>query len=98
MGLREQIIETLRSVKDPEMREDVYSLRMIEQLDVDEAAKTVRFRFRPTSYRCPIGIQLSLRVKQALMELEELENVEIEVVGFALADQANQYLQSLDKT
>jgi hypothetical protein len=32
------------------------------------------------------------------MELEELENVEIEVVGFALADQANHYLQSLDKT
>lgn len=95
MSLRELIIEKLKTVKDPELREDVYFLHMIEQLEVDEVSKTVRFRFRPTSYHCPIGIQLSLRIKQALMEIEGLKKVDIEVVGFSQADVANQYLKSL---
>lgn len=96
MKLKEKIIKKLKSVKDPELREDVYSLKLIHDIVTDEDKGEVSLKFRPTVFQCPMGIQLSLMIKRALMELKELKKINVEVIDYAQKDLANQYLTSLN--
>jgi metal-sulfur cluster biosynthetic enzyme len=97
MQLKKKIIDKLKTVIDPEVREDIYSLKLIYDIQVDEVKKTVRMKFRPTVYNCPIGIQLALAVKRALLEIDELTKIDIRVTDFRMADEANKYIETLDK-
>ncbi|MCK5055027.1 MAG: DUF59 domain-containing protein [Candidatus Aminicenantes bacterium] len=97
MQLEKKIIDKLKTVIDPEVREDIYSLKLIYDIQVDEVKKTVRMKFRPTVYNCPIGIQLALAVKRALLEIDELTKIDIRVTDFRMADEANKYIEALDK-
>ncbi|MEN8223169.1 MAG: iron-sulfur cluster assembly protein [Acidobacteriota bacterium] len=96
MTLNDKIIEKLKTVMDPEIRQDVYSLKLIYDIKTDEEKGEVSLKFRPTVYQCPIGIQLSISIKRALMELKELKKVDLEVTDYVQKDLANQYLSSLD--
>jgi len=97
MQLEEKIIATLKTVVDPEVRQDVYSLKLLSDIRVDEVKKTVSMTFRPTVYNCPIGLQLALSVKRALLEIDELAKIDIKVTDFIMAGEANAYLEALDK-
>lgn len=97
MNLEKKIVNRLKRVIDPEIREDVYSLKLVYDIEIDDNEKSVKMKFRPTVYQCPIGIQLAMAVKTALLEIEELNSVDVEVTDFYLADEANKYLQSLQK-
>jgi len=97
MQLEEKIISQLKRVMDPEVRQDVYSLKLVSGIRVDEDKKTVSMTFRPTVYNCPIGLQLALSVKRALLEIDELTKIDIKVIDFIMADEANAYLEALDK-
>jgi len=96
MTLHDKIIEKLKTVTDPELRQDVYSLKLIYDMETDEEKHEVSLKFRPTVYQCPIGIQLSISIKRALMELKELKKIDIKVTDYIQKDLANQYLISLD--
>lgn len=96
MKLKDKIIKKLRTVEDPELRQDVYSLKLIYDIKTDEDKGEVSLKFRPTVYQCPIGIQLSITIKRALMELKELNKIEMEVTDYIQQDLANEYLTSLD--
>ncbi len=96
MELKDKILEALRKVQDPELRQDVVSLGLVRDLEVDQEGR-VKLTFRPTSFFCPIGIQLALMIKQAVKEVEGVKEVEVKVVDFVWADQAEEYLKSLDK-
>ncbi len=95
--MNKKIINQLKSVIDPEVREDVYSLKLIYDIVINEKEKSVSLKFRPTVFQCPLGIQLSLSIKRALMEIDELEKVDVEVTDYILKDEANSYLAALDK-
>ena len=97
MSLNDKVIEQLKSVIDPEVRENVYSLKLIYDIVINEKEKSVSLKFRPTVFHCPLGIQLSLSVKRALMKIDGLEKVNIEVTDYILKDEANSYLRALDK-
>lgn len=43
-----------------------------------------------------MGIQLSIMIKRALMEIKELNKISVEVTDYVQKDLANQYLNSLD--
>lgn len=96
MNLKEKIIKKLQTVNDPELREDVYSLKLIHDIETDEEKGEVSLKFRPTVFQCPMGIQLSLMIKRALMEIKELNKINVEVIDYAQKEIANQYLSSLD--
>ena len=96
MKLENQIIDKLKSIEDPELRVDIYSLKLVYDIELDEKRKSVKMKFRPTAYQCPVGIQLALSVKRALMEIEELTAIDIDVIDFIMANEANKYLKSLD--
>jgi metal-sulfur cluster biosynthetic enzyme len=97
MTLRDKIVNRLKTVEDPELKQDVYSLRLVYDIDVDEENKEVKMKFRPTVYNCPIGIQLALSVKLALMPVNELKKIDITVTDFVMAEQANTFLKSFDE-
>ena len=96
MKLINKIIEKLKTVEDPELRQDVYSLKLIYDITVDDEKGGVSLKFRPTVFQCPIGIQLSISIKRALMEIDELKKIDLEVTDYVQKDLANQYLESLD--
>lgn len=97
MTLRDKIVNRLKTVEDPELKQDVYSLKLVYDIDVDETNKEVRMKFRPTVYNCPLGIQIALSIKRALMDFNELNKIDIIVSDFIMAEEANKYLKSLDK-
>ncbi|MCK4888846.1 MAG: DUF59 domain-containing protein [Candidatus Aminicenantes bacterium] len=96
MKLTNKIIEKLKTVEDPELRQDVYSLKLIYDITVDDEKGEVSLKFRPTVFQCPIGIQLSISIKRALMEIDGLKKIDLEVTDYVQKDLANQYLESLD--
>jgi metal-sulfur cluster biosynthetic enzyme len=96
-NLEERIIDTLKQVYDPELRQDVVSLKLVRDLKADEKSGKVSLVFRPTAFICPIGIQLALMIKQAISKVEGVRKVNMEVVDFVYAKQAMEYLKQLDE-
>ncbi len=97
MTLKQQVIATLKTINDPGLRQDVYSLKLVYDININEGEKTVKMKFKPTVHNCPLGIQLALSIKKALLKIENIKNIEIEVVDFHLSHKANTFLKSLDK-
>jgi ATP-binding protein involved in chromosome partitioning len=71
----EQVLEALRSVKDPELQRDVVSLGMIEELKVDGGV--VSFTLNLTTPACPLRAELEAEVKSALRALPGVEEVKM---------------------
>lgn len=82
--LREQILLKLTEVFDPETGMDVISMRLVEDLRVDEDG-TVRYRFRPTSPLCPIALDLALNIKQAIAAIPGVRGQVIQVSNYVRA-------------
>ena len=95
MTLKEKVIEKLKTVEDPEVRQSVWELQLIYDLIVDEESGNVSLKFRPTVPYCPIGIQLALTIKQALRDVEGINDIDMVVTDFAMAKEANEYLKSI---
>jgi metal-sulfur cluster biosynthetic enzyme len=96
MGLKGKVIEKLRSIEEPEIGKDIISLNMVYNINIDNQKKKLTAKFRPKTFDCTVGIQLSLIVKMALMEIEELKEIELEVTDYCKAKAANKYLKNLD--
>ena len=97
MSLKERILEKLRSVYDPELRQDVVSLKLVYDLDVDEKNGIVNLKFRPTVENCPVGIQLSIAIKKAILSIDGVKRVNLKVENFIWAKEAEEFLKALDK-
>lgn len=97
MSLKGRVIEALMKVIDPELRQDVVKLQIVRDIKVEEETGKVSLTFRPTTYFCPIGIQLALMVKQTLKKVEGVKEIDINVVDFVWAEQTREYLKALDE-
>ncbi len=82
--LREKILLKLIEVLDPETGMDVISMRLVEDLRVDEQG-VVHYRFRPSSPLCPIALDLALNIKQAIASIPGVQGQVIEVAGYVRA-------------
>ena len=97
MTLMEKAVEILKTVEDPEVRQDVYSLELVYDIEVDDREGIITLKFRPTVPNCPIGIQLAVSIKQALLSIEGVKKVNLTVTDFYMAYSANKYLEMMDK-
>jgi len=84
--LRAVILNRLASVIDPETGVDVVRMRLIEDLTVDESGR-VSYKFRPSSFLCPIAVPLSIAIQQAVSEVEGVTEQNMEIVGYIQADE-----------
>jgi metal-sulfur cluster biosynthetic enzyme len=85
MTLREQILMRLVGVIDPETGVDVLRMRLIEDLEVDEATGIASYRFRPSSPLCPLAHSLVLDIKRAVGSVPGIEGQRIGVAGYVKA-------------
>ncbi len=78
-GLRQRVIEALRTVFDPEIPVNIYDLGLIYDLKVDDAGK-VRIRMTLTAPACPFAAALPAQVEQAVKKVEGVKEVQVELV------------------
>jgi metal-sulfur cluster biosynthetic enzyme len=92
-AIEQAIIEQLQRVIDSETGADVWRMRMVENLGVDENGH-VSYRFCPSSPLCPIAIPLAQMIKYAVSQVPGVTDQTVEVVGYVQAALLTQLLNS----
>ncbi len=91
MTSRENVLESLRAVIDPELREDIVTLGMVRSIEIDAASGTVDVMVSLTTPGCPIKTQFQAAVADAVGALEGVKTVN--VAFDVLSDQEKGELQ-----
>jgi len=94
MPEKEEVIERLKQVMDPETGTDVYSMGLISDIEVQN--DSVSLTFTPTSPFCPMGVQLAVNIKKSLVGMDGLEeeDIDITVEGHLNSEEINEKLAS----
>jgi metal-sulfur cluster biosynthetic enzyme len=95
VDLLEKIKESLTQVTDTETGMDVMRMRLIRDLRVDEHGN-VELTFRPSSVLCPLGFQLGINIKEAVLTVPGVKSVQVHVDGFIHGEQLNKILEEMD--
>ena len=78
MVTKEQVIEKLQTVHDPEIKLDVWSLKLIYEIDIDSESN-VKIKMTLTSPGCPYAETLLESIKTAVQETDA-KTVDIDIV------------------
>ena len=77
MPTKEEVLELLRTVEDPELGMDVVDLGLVYEVEiVDTTAKVL---YGLTSMGCPAGPLIAQDMDNAIRQVEGIENVELEL-------------------
>tara|TARA_Y100001958_G_scaffold153244_1_gene140501 strand:- start:404 stop:706 length:303 start_codon:yes stop_codon:yes gene_type:complete len=77
--LKDKIIEEIKKIYDPEIPVNIYELGLIYKIDVDEAYK-VFIEMTLTSPNCPVAESLPKMVKDSILRLEGVDDVDLKLV------------------
>jgi metal-sulfur cluster biosynthetic enzyme len=77
MPTKEEVLEILRTVEDPELGMDVVDLGLVYEVDVEES--TAKVLYSLTSMGCPAGPLIAQDMESAARQVEGIENVELEL-------------------
>ena len=77
MATKEEVIEVLKKVNDPEIGIDVWTLELIYNVDVNEDKINIKMTF--TTPMCPYGPMLVEEIKSKISELESVKEVDVEI-------------------
>lgn len=75
----EEILETIKSVEDPELRMSIVELGLIYGVEIDDGG-VVTVDMTLTSPACPVGPMLQGQTYHVLMQLDGVEDVEVNLV------------------
>ena len=78
-AMESQIIETLRTVYDPEIPVNIYELGLIYNIDVQSEGK-VHVKMTLTSPACPVAGELVAEVESKTRAIDGVEDVNVELV------------------
>jgi FeS assembly SUF system protein len=78
-GLRERVIEVLRTVYDPEIPVDIWELGLVYGLDVSDSGR-VAIRMTLTSPACPVAGELPPAVEQKVAAVPGVTAVAVDLV------------------
>ncbi|MEF8832710.1 MAG: iron-sulfur cluster assembly protein [Candidatus Thermoplasmatota archaeon] len=94
MPEKEEVIDRLKQVMDPETGTDVYSMGLVSDLETDD--DSVSLTFTPTSPFCPMGVQLAVKIKKSLAGMDGLDedSIDITVEGHLNSEEINKKLDS----
>ncbi|MDX1682314.1 MAG: P-loop NTPase, partial [Phycisphaeraceae bacterium] len=73
---KEQVLNQLRKVNDPELHRDIVTLNMVKNVAVCDG--NVAIKVELTTPACPLKDEIEADVRQAVEELDGVENVEVE--------------------
>lgn len=78
MVTKDEVIEAIKTVIDPELFIDIWTLGLIYDIVLEDAAIKIDMTF--TSIACPAGPQLVEEVRQKIGALEGVDSVNVKVV------------------
>ena len=79
MSKKEQIIEEIRKIYDPELPVNIYELGLIYDIKVrDEKYAIIKMTL--TTPNCPVAESLPKEVKDSIMEIKEVKKVDLDLV------------------
>ena len=76
---KSKIIEELKKIYDPEIPVNIYELDLIYKIEVDEKNK-VKVDMTLTSPNCPVAESLPNEVKENIMKVEGVSEVNLNLV------------------
>ena len=79
MDLKEKIIKEIKKIYDPEIPVNIYELGLIYEVKV-EKDNNVKVKMTLTSPNCPVAESLPKEVKDSIMEIKEVNDVDLELV------------------
>ena len=79
MSKKEQIIEEIRKIYDPELPVNIYELGLIYKIEIKDSKK-VLIEMTLTSPNCPVAESLPKSVKDNILKLEDVEDVDLQLV------------------
>ena len=77
MPTRDEVIEALRQVEDPELGMDIVELGLL--YDVEVEGPKVKVIHTLTSMGCPVGPMIQENIDQIARSMPEVEDVEVEL-------------------
>ena len=77
MPTRDEVIDALRVVEDPELGMDIVELGLLYDAEVE--GSKVRVSYSLTSIGCPVGPLIEQQIKEAVAALPGVEEVETEL-------------------
>ena len=78
-NLKDKVIEEIKKIFDPEIPVNIYELGLIYKIEVKEKNK-IDIDMTLTSPNCPVAESLPKEVKDNIMKLEEVSDVNLNVV------------------
>ena len=79
MDLKEKIITEVKKIYDPEIPVNIYELGLIYDIIV-EKDNNVKINMTLTSPNCPVAESLPKEVKDSIMTVKEVKNVDLNLV------------------
>jgi ATP-binding protein involved in chromosome partitioning len=72
---KDQVIDALRQVQDPELRKDLVTLKMIKDVQIQDSK--VSFTVELTTPACPLRTQIQKEAEAAVLALDGVETVDV---------------------
>ena len=79
MSKKDKIIEEIRKIYDPELPVNIYELGLIYDIKVKDE-KFAIIKMTLTTPNCPVAESLPKEVKEGVMQVDGIEDVELELV------------------
>jgi FeS assembly SUF system protein len=76
--LGEKIVETVKTIYDPEIPVDIYELGLIYDVFVNENMD-VKILMTLTSPNCPVAETLPMEVEEKVRSIDEVNSAEVEI-------------------
>lgn len=77
--MKGSLMGALENVIDPELGIDIVNLGLVYDAELDEEG-TAKVTMTLTSMGCPMGPQIVANIKQELMELPEVKDVDVNII------------------
>ena len=78
MEIKDKIIEEIKKIYDPELPVNIYDLGLIYDVQVNE--KKAKIKMTLTSPNCPVAESLPNNVKDNILKLDDVSDVELKLV------------------
>ena len=78
MDLKERVISEIKKIYDPEIPVNIYELGLIYDITIED--KDVQVKMTLTTPNCPVAESLPKEVKDSIMGLDEVNNVNLDLV------------------
>ena len=79
MELKEKIINEIKKIYDPEIPVNIYELGLIYDIKIDKT-NNVKVKMTLTTPNCPVAESWPKEVKDSIIEVKEVNDVDLELV------------------